>query len=64
MSEALCKFRGMLVIMKVSQCEGEGVGSCPECGATKFHTINGWVECDCGFAINKPDYERITGKAA
>lgn len=53
---ALCKYKGMLVTMEVSNNKE---GKCPECGATEFHEHGGWVECDCGFAINKKTYEEI-----
>ena len=55
---ALCKYRGMLVIAEFSKCAKGQSGRCPECGATEFHEYAGWVECDCGFAINKSDYDK------
>ena len=53
----LCKFRGMLVLMEVTKGKE---GRCPDCGNTKFTERNGWIECDCGFAINKTNYKEIT----
>lgn len=37
MSNVLCKYKGMLVIMKVTKCKNSHVGKCPECGATDFY---------------------------
>lgn len=59
-ARALCKYRGMLVIAEFAQCEDGVDGRCPECGATSFNRVGGWVECDCGFAINESDYDRMT----
>ena len=56
---ALCKFRGMLVMAVFSKCEDGKHGSCPECGSAEFSTHAGWVECDCGFAIDEAAYNRI-----
>lgn len=55
-TKVLCKYRGMLVIMQVSK---NANGRCPECGATEFHEHGGWVECDCGFAVDKTSYEKV-----
>jgi hypothetical protein len=56
---ALCKWRGALIIAEFSRCKEGTTGHCPECGAAEFHNHAGWVECDCGFAITKTDYDRI-----
>ena len=51
MNTILCKWRGALVLMEVSKCKDGNTGKCPDCGNTKFTKIDGWAECDCGFAF-------------
>jgi hypothetical protein len=52
---ALCKFRGMLVLVEIAPCSPEQTGRCPDCGGTVFRDHAGWAECDnptgCGFAV-------------
>lgn len=58
MANALCKFRGMLVIAEVHKSQGEG--RCPCCGATKFYKHHGWLECECGdFSILEEHHKQI-----
>lgn len=59
---ALCKYRGMLVIASFTKCSEGQHNRCPECGDNMFNDINGWIECDCGFAILKTDYDRIVNE--
>ena len=59
MSNTLCKYKGMLVIMEVTKCKNSHVGKCPECGATDFYKRKSWIECDCGFAVDKKAYNKI-----
>ena len=58
MNTALCKFRGMLVLMVTAPAAPGMSGRCPECGSTEFVNgdgwATGWTECagpDCGFAV-------------
>lgn len=59
MSNILCKYNGMLVIMKVTKCKDFQTRKCPECGAIEFHKQGGWVECDCSFAVDEKAYNKI-----
>ena len=61
MKTALCKLRGMLVLMEIQPTEQQG--KCPDCGGTKF--VNGtswdkgWVNCtNCDFAVLAKHLER------
>ena len=55
----LCKFRGMLVLMEVVKGKN---GKCPDCGDNSFTKRNGWIECDCGFALNESSYNKLIEK--
>lgn len=59
MPQALCKFRGMLVIAEVSIRKDGQHCSCPECNSTSFTENFGWTECDCGFAYLTSDIKRL-----
>ena len=58
MNTVLCKLRGMLVLMEAKKNEN---GKCPDCGSTNFTERNGWIECDCGFSVDKSSYEKLMG---
>lgn len=62
MDTILCKFRGMLVLMEVTVNEQDKQGTCPDCGDNNFHRRNGWVECDCGFAVDESAYDKLIAK--
>ena len=47
---ALCKWRGALVLMEITTSPQ---GKCPDCGANEFREYQGWLECNCGFAVLK-----------
>ena len=60
MKSMLCKFRGMLVIMEVSELADGAETQCPDCGGKQFTENNGWIECDnCSFAVDKKSYEKF-----
>ena len=49
MSQALCQYRGMLVVAEVLHNPD---GRCPECGGGEFlGEFAEWLTCACGFAI-------------
>lgn len=55
-SRALCKFRGMLVIMEYPF---QTAGTCLDCGGKTLTQHDCWYYCDCGFAVSDTDHNRI-----
>lgn len=55
----LCKYRGCLVIAKVTVRDDGRPGLCPECGSARFSQYQGWTECDCGFAYLTADLVKL-----
>lgn len=57
---ALCKFRGMLVLMETKPAVE---GSCPDCGSKTFdEPYQGWINCShCDFAVLESHVQKIRG---
>lgn len=63
----LCKWRGVLVLMRARPRTDGQNGHCPECGCRDFRQAPyGWIECcgeGCGFAALASDCEDLMDAA-